>query len=77
MHIYGTTGRQSPEDIYWHKYNHENFKTRVNMLQSTQCAFSAYSLVQGGEMWGDPTSRWRNMVTKTAECRKGLAAAGL
>ena len=72
MHIYGTSRRQSPEVIYWHKYSHENLKTHVNMLQSTQCAFSAYSLVQEGETWGEPTSRWRNTGAKTAECRKGL-----
>lgn len=77
MHIHGTSGRQSPQDIYWHKYSHENLKTHVNMLQSTQCALITYSLVQDGETWGEPTSRWRNTGAKTAECRKGLAAANL
>jgi hypothetical protein len=46
MYIYGTTGRQSTEHIYWNKYSHDNLKTHVNMLQNTQCAFSAYNLVQ-------------------------------
>ena len=47
------------------------------MLQSTQRAFSAYSLAQDGETWGGPTSKWRNTGAKTVECRKGLATANV